>query len=205
MQLFFISLSLQSLLIVQASACLDVLSSVTLLNHIERICILYYICLLLHSHASLWVSYLFVYISVNFSRATLKSPSSLHPGILFTILFTLMSVDGTMMGKERDIQSPVCSGFHQEVAFWWLTILLAWHFRSWRAGCMWPEALSAHPRVPASRARKYHNHKQSPASLLEEGQYWTLKLWGVNLALPSVRSQSRWVPAEAPLRCWGSS
>lgn len=145
MQLFFISLSLQSLLIVQASACLDVLSSVTLLNHIERICILYYICLLLHSHASLWVSYLFVYISVNFSRATLKSPSSLHPGIVFTILFTLMSVDGTMMGKERDIQSPVCSGFHQEVAFWWLTILLAWHFRSWRAG----ECVARSPECPS--------------------------------------------------------
>lgn len=147
MQLLFISLSLQSLLTVQASACLDVSSSVTLLNHTEWICIFYYICLLLHAHALLWVfQYLFVYISVNFSRATRKSHSSLHSVILFTIgAVPLISMDGTVMGKERDIQSPVCSGFHREVAFWWLTILLAWHFRSWRAG----ECVARSPECPS--------------------------------------------------------
>lgn len=143
MQLLFISLSLQSLLTVQASACLDV----TLLNHVEWICILYYMCLLLHAHALLWVfQYLFVYISVNFSRATLKSHSSLHTGILFTIgAVSLISMDGTVMGKERDIQSPICSGFHREVAFWWLTILLAWHFLSWRAR----ECVARSPECPS--------------------------------------------------------
>lgn len=45
----------------------------------------------------------------------------------------------------------------------------------------------------------------SPSFLLEEGQYWTLKLWAANLALPRVRSQSQGVPAEASLLCWGSS
>lgn len=50
--------------------------------------------------------YVFVSISVNFSRATLKSPSSLHSGILFTIgTVPLIPMDGTVMGKERDIQN----------------------------------------------------------------------------------------------------
>lgn len=62
--------------------------------------------------------YFFVSISVSFSRATVKSPSSLHPGILFTIgAVPLISMDGTVMGKEQDILSPVC-----------LASTMKWHF-----------------------------------------------------------------------------
>lgn len=145
--------------------------------------------------------HLYVYVSVNFSRAALTSCSSLHPGMLSTVeAVLLISTGRTAVGKEWDIQGPVCSGFHHEVAFWWLTILLVWHFRSWRAGECVAEALSAHPGALASWARKYHSHKQ----ILEEGQYWTLKLWGVNLALPSVRSKSQGVQLRPPFSAWGA-
>lgn len=108
-------------------------------------------------------------------------------------------------GEETRHSEPRLLGFHHEVAFWWLTILLAWHFRSWRAG----ECVARIPECPSQSTSPLSQEVPQPQTepCLSSGgsQYWTLKLWGVNLALTSVRSKSQWVPAKVPLRCWGSS
>lgn len=96
--------------------------------HFTYICASYFLYLLLHAHALHGYhecQHLPVPVSANCSRAVLMFNLSLRPGTLPTIGgVPSTSTRGTEMGKEWDIEGPVSSDFHPEVALWWLTILL---------------------------------------------------------------------------------
>lgn len=110
------------------------------------------------------------------------------------------SVDGhwwVMTGSEwnsEDIDSVFCNA----VAYQWLTTLMHWHFhylKCWEACSQKPwEHIMEQDLVESERN---HYHKRCLAFLLEEGKYWTLKLWAV----------LHWVlvPTGASLVCLGST
>jgi len=104
-------------------------------------------------------------------------------------------------GNEGNKADTINSVFCDAVAFRWLTILWVWPFRIWSAGSLQPETLSVPHGVCSRWVSRHHNHKQCLAFLPEEGKYWTLKLWGVTLAL----EKSELVPTSAFLLCLESS
>lgn len=116
----------------------------------------------------------------------------------------LMSSDGTGMGNEWHSKDAVSSGFHSEVGFQWLTILLVWHFRGWSAG----ECVARRPECTSwsmSQLSQEVPQPQPELCLSSRGRS-ILNFEIVGCYFGTLKCEkSKGVPTEASFPCSGSS
>lgn len=159
--------------------------------------------LLLYMRALLDVSHhfkMYMPMSVTSSEAMAASPSSFCLRDLAQPTpwgAPSMVLNELWQGMSKDTTSAV---FCDAVEFQWLTSLLVWHFSVWSAG----ELAARNPgRTSWSMIQESQKAPQpQPMSclLLEEGKYWTLKLWGY---LGTHESLS-WSQLAPPFSAWGA-